>query len=109
MSNVNATAGGDGAVHFTRKGAIARVVFDRPQAHNAVTWSMYEELGTICDNIRADGGIRAVAFSGAGGKAFIAGTDIAQFTSFAMSEDVVAYEKRLDEFLHAIDTLPLAA
>src|SRR5882724_1013022 len=107
MSNDTATAGHDGAVRFTREGAIARVVFDRPQAHNAMTWSMYEQLGTICDDIRHDSGIRAVAFSGAGGKAFIAGTDIAQFTSFATAEDGVAYERRLDEFLHAVATLPV--
>jgi enoyl-CoA hydratase len=107
MSNDNAIAGGDGAVRFTREGAIARVVFDRPHAHNAMTWSMYERLGTICDGIRADSSIRAVAFSGAGGKAFIAGTDIAQFTSFATAEDGVAYERRLDAFLHAVDTLPV--
>src|SRR5882724_5939723 len=107
MSNDTATAGHDGAVRFTREGAIARVVFDRPQAHNAMTWSMYEQLGTICDEIRHDSGIRAVAFSGAGGKAFIAGTDIAQFISFATAEDGVAYEKRLDEFLHAVAALPV--
>jgi len=107
MTNDNATAGRDGTVHFTREAAIARVVFDRPQAHNAMTWSMYEQLGTICDEIRHDSSIRAVAFSGAGGKAFIAGTDIAQFTAFATAEDGVAYERRLDDFLHAVDTLPV--
>lgn len=107
MSSENAAASGDGAVHFTREGAIARVVFDRPQAHNAMTWSMYEKLGAICDDIRADESIRAVAFSGAGGKAFISGTDIAQFTSFATAEEGVAYERQLDVFLHAVDTLPV--
>lgn len=107
MSNENATASGDGTVHFTREGAIARVVFDRPQAHNAMTWSMYEKLGKICDEIRADSSIRVVAFSGAGGKAFISGTDIAQFTAFTTAEDGVAYERELDVFLHAVDTLPV--
>jgi enoyl-CoA hydratase len=107
MSHDNATAGHKGAVRFTREGAIARVLFDRPQAHNAMTWAMYEALGTICDEIRHDSSIRAVAFSGAGGKAFIAGTDIAQFTAFATAEDGVAYERRLDDFLHAVATLPV--
>ena len=31
-----------GAVHFKRDGAIAHVIFDRPEARNAMTWAMYE-------------------------------------------------------------------
>ena len=94
MSEQN-NASGDGDVRLTREGAIARIVFDRPQARNAMTWSMYEQLAQICATLRADSSIRAVAFSGAGGKAFIAGTDIAQFSAFASGEDGVAYEKKI--------------
>lgn len=108
MSGQNAaTAEGDGIVRLTSDGAIARVVFDRPHAHNAMTWSMYEQLDSICAKIRADSSIRAVAFAGAGGKAFIAGTDIAQFRAFASAEDGVAYEKHIAKFVSAIDTLPM--
>ncbi len=97
----------DGTVRLTRDGAIARVVFDRPQARNAMTWSMYEELERICATIHDDAAIRAVAFSGAGGKAFIAGTDIAQFRAFSSGEDGVAYENKIAKFLDAIDRLPM--
>ena len=97
----------DGSVRLTHKGAIARVVFDRPQARNAMTWMMYEQLAQICETLRADASIRAVAFSGAGGKAFIAGTDIAQFSAFASGEDGVAYEKKIANFLGAIESLPM--
>jgi len=97
----------DGVVHFTTDGAIARVVFDRPQARNAMTWSMYEQLAQICATLRANTNIRAVAFSGAGGKAFIAGTDIAQFSAFASGEDGVAYEMKIANFLDAIESLPM--
>ena len=97
----------DGSVRLTHRGAIARVVFDRPQARNAMTWMMYEQLAQICETLRADASIRAVAFSGAGGKAFIAGTDIAQFSAFASGEDGVAYEKKIADFLGAIESLPM--
>ncbi len=108
MSGQNAaTAEGDGIVRLTSDGAIARVVFDRPHAHNAMTWSMYEQLDSICAKIRADSSIRAVAFAGAGGKAFIAGTDIAQFRAFASAEDGVAYEKHIAKFVSAVETLPM--
>lgn len=97
----------DGIVHFAIEGAIARVTFDRPQAHNAMTWSMYEQLERICGQIRADSRIRAVAFRGAGGRAFIAGTDIKQFTTFSSAEDGVFYEHRIAGFVRAVDTLPV--
>ncbi len=98
---------GDGTVRFSREGAIGRVVFDRPQAHNAMTWSMYEQLEQICGKIRADDGIRAVAFSGAGGKAFISGTDIAQFRGFTSGDDGLAYEHKIEAFIGAVDSLPI--
>ena len=108
MSEQNATSGNaDGIVRYTSDGAIARVAFDRPHAHNAMTWSMYEQLESICSKIHDDSSIRAVAFSGVGGKAFIAGTDIAQFRKFASAEDGVVYEKRVAKFVQAIDTLPV--
>jgi enoyl-CoA hydratase/carnithine racemase len=105
--NEQQTQSDDGIVNFTTEGAIARVVFDRPQAHNAMTWSMYQQLEEICSRIRGDKSIRAVAFSGAGGKAFIAGTDIAQFRTFATAEDGLAYEHKVERFLDAVDTLPV--
>lgn len=107
--NTQSTPSGesDGVVRITRDGPVARVAFDRPQAHNAMTWSMYEQLERICSDIRADKSIRVVAFSGVGGKAFIAGTDIAQFRAFSKAEDGVAYEKKVEKFLEAIDTLPM--
>lgn len=108
MSAQNAKpAGADGVVRYTTDGPIARVAFDRPHAHNAMTWSMYEELGSICDKIRANKTIRAVAFSGVGGKAFISGTDISQFRNFKTGDEGLEYEKKLDVFLRAVDTLPV--
>ena len=96
----------DGIVHLTIDGPIARVVFDRPQAHNAMTWSMYQQLEAICARLRADESIRVVSFSGAGGKAFIAGTDIAQFTEFDADKGV-AYEEKVATIIGAVETLPM--
>ena len=97
----------DGAVHLAVAGPIARIVFDRPHAHNAMTWSMYERLETICRELRDNRDIRVVAFSGAGGKAFIAGADIAQFRAFKSGDDGVAYEQHVVQFLRAVEALPM--
>jgi enoyl-CoA hydratase len=97
----------DGDVHLVREGAIARVTFDRPQARNAMTWRMYQQLGEICARLRDDESLRVVVFRGAGGKAFVAGTDIAQFLEFKTAEDGVAYEDQMEDYLAAVETLPM--
>ena len=97
----------DGEVHLVREGGIARVVFDRPAARNAMTWRMYERLGEICAQLRHDDTVRVVVFRGAGGKAFVAGTDIAQFLEFKSGEDGIAYEEQMEDYLAAVETLPV--
>ena len=96
-----------GAVHYAVAGRIASVTFDRPEARNAMTWAMYDALGEACARIAADPDIRVATFRGAGGEAFIAGTDIAQFRSFAGGEDGVAYERTIDARIAQIEALPV--
>jgi enoyl-CoA hydratase len=97
----------DGDVHLVREGAIAKVVFDRPQARNAMTWRMYEQLGEICARLASDPGVRVAVFRGAGGKAFVAGTDIAQFLEFRSGDDGIAYEQKMEAYLAALEALPM--
>ena len=97
----------DGAVRLSFDGAVASVVFDRPAAHNALTWAMYEQLAAICERLVVEDGVRVVTLRGAGGKAFVAGTDIAQFAAFRGADDGVAYERRIDEGVAALERLPV--
>ena len=65
---------------------IAHVKLNRPQARNALTFEMYEGLAALCAKAGTDDDadhIRAIIISGAGDKAFAAGTDIGQFTAFS--------------------------
>ncbi len=98
----------EGAVRLRIEGAIAHVTFDRPQARNAMTWAMYEQLGAICDHLAKNESLRCAVFRGAGGEAFVAGTDIEQFLAFKTGEDGVAYERRIDEGIARIESLPMA-
>jgi len=95
----------EGRVHYSVSGGIASVVFDRPEARNAMTWAMYGALGEACEKIAADDSVRVAVFRGAGG-AFVAGTDIQQFTSFTGADDGIAYEKRIDAAIGQIEDLP---
>lgn len=98
----------EGTVRLEIAGAIAQVTFDRPQARNAMTWAMYEQLGAICDELAGSDSVRCAVFRGAGGEAFVAGTDIEQFRAFQSGDDGVAYEERIDAGIARIEALPMA-
>lgn len=91
-----------GSVHWHRRGEVAFVTFDRPSARNAMTWSMYEQLGAALNAIDADPAIRVAVLRGTGG-CFVAGTDITQFADFTTGDDGVAYERRLDAVLERLE------
>jgi enoyl-CoA hydratase/carnithine racemase len=97
----------EGAVRYRREGVVGWITFDRPEARNAMTWTMYEQLGEACAHASADPELRAVVFRGAGGKAFVAGTDIAQFRAFHTAQDGLEYERRMEPYLSAVETLPV--
>jgi 2-(1,2-epoxy-1,2-dihydrophenyl)acetyl-CoA isomerase len=65
-------------LRHTREGAIARIVFDHPQALNAIDSAMAQAFLGACRQIAADPSVRVVVLSGEG-RAFMAGGDIAQF------------------------------
>ena len=87
---------------FETAGHLATLTFNRPDARNAMTWEMYEALVDACERVDRDAAIRVLIVRGAGGKAFVAGTDIAQFQNFNNREDGLKYEERLD---HVLDRL----
>ncbi len=97
----------DGKVRLTRQGAIATILFDRPEARNAMTWAMYEGLAAACADLRNDATVRVVVLRGTGGKAFVAGTDIAQFQNFSSAEDGLAYEAKMEQILGGLEALPM--
>ncbi|MDW3222052.1 MAG: enoyl-CoA hydratase/isomerase family protein [Paracoccaceae bacterium] len=81
--------------------------FERPQARNALTFGMYERLADLCRTMPTDGSVRAVVISGAGGKAFAAGTDMTQFRAFETPQDALDYEGRIDAVLDAVERCPV--
>src|SRR3979411_1596193 len=75
---------------------IARMTFNRPQARNALTFAMYEQMAAICAAVNADHSIKAMILTGTGDEAFASGTDISQFRAFKTAEDALEYEERTD-------------
>src|SRR5512134_1271332 len=84
-------------VLVARDGPIVTLTFNRPEARNAMTWEMYQRLYDTCEEVDADDSVRVLVLKGAGGKAFVAGTDIGQFTEFKSGEDGLRYEREGDQ------------
>lgn len=92
-------------VIFEKSGHRADICFNRPEQHNAMRFSMYERLEEICEQLDADEEIRVAVFRGAGGKAFVAGTDIGQFRDFKSGDDAIGYESRIDRVVGRLERL----
>jgi len=92
---------------YDKRGDIGWITFNRPQARNALTFAMYEGLAEICGRIGATHEAKALVITGAGDKAFAAGTDIAQFKAFEDGEDGIAYERKMDAMLETIERCPV--
>ena len=90
---------------FAQDGPLAMVTFNRPQAHNALTWAMYDGLVEACEKVDASEEIRVMIIQGAGGKAFAAGTDISQFQNFRTEDDALNYERRLDQVIGRLEAV----
>jgi enoyl-CoA hydratase/carnithine racemase len=91
---------------YEARDGIGFVTLNRPQARNALTFAMYERLRALCGEVAEDRAMRALVITGAGEKAFAAGTDIGEFTAFRTAEDALAYEHRIDQVLSALEACP---
>jgi enoyl-CoA hydratase len=82
---------------------VAHITIDRPEALNALSPQVLEELSQAFDEVDKDD-IRAVILTGAGEKAFIAGADIKEFAHFSpfdaqqFSRQGQALSKKIESF-----------
>jgi len=86
---------------------IGLITFNRPAAHNALTFEMYDRLGDICGEIRLGGAVKVLIITGAGGRAFAAGTDISLFQNFSTTQHGVDYEARLERMFARLERCPV--
>lgn len=67
-----------GAVRLERSGAIGLITIDRQEKLNALTLSMYEQLGEAFAEVRDDPRIGVAILTGAGLRAFCVGADLGE-------------------------------
>ena len=88
---------------FDVNGGIARITINRPEARNACTFEMYEKLAHACEAVNSDDSARVLILTGAGDKAFSAGTDIAVFKDFNTPDDALGYEAFMDRVMGSLE------
>jgi enoyl-CoA hydratase len=92
------------SVRLEHRGTTAWIVIDRPEARNALSFAMFDQLGAFASEIARDKDVRAVVIVG-GPDAFAAGADIAEFRAFKSGADGIVYENRVEAVLQAIEAL----
>jgi enoyl-CoA hydratase len=90
-------------VVYEVKDGIGRITFNRLEARNAFTLAMYERLYEIVREAQSDKSIRVLVLTGAGEKAFAAGTDISEFRAFSTEADAHEYEGRMERVLGMLE------
>jgi 2-oxoglutaroyl-CoA hydrolase len=73
-------------VRVEQSGAIATIWIDRQAKMNTMTVAMRNEFPAIFRDLDADAGVRVLVIRGAGGKAFSAGGDVAEFLTLAPAD-----------------------
>ena len=66
-------------VLYSKSGAVAHIVLNRPRVMNAYNVQMRDELFITLEAVRDDPDVRVAIISGAGARAFCAGADLTEF------------------------------
>lgn len=88
-------------------GFVAHVVFDNSRRLNVVNPAGLQDLIAAFHTLSLDADLRAVVFSGHGGKAFIGGADINHMAGMRTSEDGRAFITLIHELCQAIRDCPV--
>lgn len=80
-------------VKLTIQDGIGQILLDRPEKMNAMTPDMSRELQRVCRAVDEDRSVRVVTLSGAGERAFCAGSDL---NALADMSDVMAFRDRIE-------------
>lgn len=93
-------------VSLERRGHVALVTICRPEALNALNADVLAELAAAFETISADPTIRGVVLTGHGGKAFVAGADIAQMIHMS-PEEAMAFAGKGMSVMNGVEACPV--
>jgi enoyl-CoA hydratase len=86
--------------------AVALITINRPDKLNALSRPLLQDLSSAIDEVAADDRIHAVILTGAGGKAFVAGADIAEIAALEGAQAGVEYSLFGQDTMRKLELLP---
>jgi enoyl-CoA hydratase/carnithine racemase len=92
-------------ITFEKSGHTGIVSLNRPEALNAISGALAEELTSVCNDVAADDEVWAVIVRGEGEKAFCVGADLKERASFTL-EDFYDNRKKMVAMFRALRMLP---
>jgi enoyl-CoA hydratase len=96
---------------YEKAGGVATVTLNRPDKLNALNSDVYRELYDAFADAEGDPEVRAVIVTGAGEKAFAAGSDIAEMEKMSAleSREFMGTIRQTSDFLYAMSKPTIAA
>ena len=68
---------------YKKTHSIAHIIVNRPEKSNALNRAARLEMKDALDDVRTDESVRVLILSGAGGKSFVAGSDLNELSKFS--------------------------
>ena len=93
-------------LEFETIDAIALVRLNRPERLNAINRAMIDELDSLCRQLDADNGVRAVIVSGQG-RAFCAGADIKVLDGLDGPRDALDFIQSMQQLTNMLEALKM--
>jgi enoyl-CoA hydratase len=94
--------GDDGSIRLEREGYVATITIDRPAKLNAITVAMDHQMNAICREVNRDNGVRTVILTGAGDRAFTAGSDITDLDGYGNNWEYRNRVERDEDYAYAV-------
>jgi enoyl-CoA hydratase/carnithine racemase len=87
-------------------GHVAEIVLDRPDAHNALSTAMAQQLAAATEEVAADPRVRAVVLTSSSTKAFCVGADLKERGDFS-NDDLMAQRPHFRAAFGGVRDLPV--
>lgn len=85
---------------------ILTITINRPEKMNALNKEVINDLGAALDEAFTNEAVQSIILTGAGEKAFVAGADIAEFTSLGAEEGSALAQRGQDKVFSKIENAP---
>ena len=94
-------------VQHTDTGAIGHLRFNLPDKHNVIDLESWQAIAKVMNRLAATDNMRLIILRGIGGRAFVAGADIAQFEEVLTGPDGTDFDKATISAFDAIADCPV--